>query len=708
MSGQPAVHLEEREGHEVSSGSDSPWVPISRAAGLLRCNAGALRRRCARQLAAQGLARQIDGQWHIHCSFDPRLRVPLDRHARDLQQIAELLAERRKPRYIEIAQARRDVVLDFHAFRLRHSGMDPHEVRRLYLGHLQAERIIGPGRPIRRVGISSFYGWQRMYDADGIRGLLPQYNRPAESRDIGEAAWGAFLRFRFNGNHVSLRQAYKLTAGLGEMEHAGQADWRWPSYQTVLRAFRERVSPHEQVLADEGPYKFAAKCLPKITRSLEETPAGSHLCGDERILDFQARVPRDRSWVRCRLILTAFLDVRSRFFAGWHIGQSANSDTILASFKSACETMETLPDEVTIDNGKDYRAVAGRTRRTRKWAEFDSKRISSAFERLGVQVHYAIIRHPWSKIIESRFHAVAQGFDKFFASYWGGRTDQRPWDAEEWNDKNIELLPTEEEVRDAWTEFLTAFHGEPVHGDGAFDLSPRELLRRFFTDSPRIAQSDVLALACCRMHGPIKVGRDGVRLNNIIYGKLDQDVWAMQGQSVYLLADPVNADRVTLCDQNGVPICTAWADRNLGMTSDEVRAAEAQRRRATKTVRNYPDARDFLMETTHQRIAQIRQANTETKSEAETGKRPPAAMRVVRPDIAAGAERMKRAAGLETMRHLRGVDKAAEAVNRSPALTLSELLAIDGVEDGQAEQPARRLTLADLSRTTEANDDAPR
>ena len=118
-------------------------------------------------------------------------------------------------------------------------------------------------------------------------------------------------------------------------------------------------------------------------------------------------------------------------------------------------------------------------------------------------------------------------------------------------------------------------------------------------------------------------------------------------------------------DAHGVPIGVAFADRNLGITQDEIRAAETMRRQAAKTVKKYPHARDMLLKTTPQRISALRRAAAKAmqKTDAAIAAPPVESVRLVRPDIAAGAERVKRAAGLETMRRLTGANAAAESVN---------------------------------------------
>lgn len=697
---------------KLDTTNDADWLPVSTAAAMMAMNAGSLRRKCEVNFERLGLARKVDGQWLVSRQADPKLRRPVELHDRDLAQIAQLRGEGVSRDYIEIAEARRDIVRDFAAFRMKHRGRKLADIKALYVGELITSGVVGATRKVKKLKTRQLATFLSAYASGGIAALVPNWSgnqRKAES--IGKAAFAQFMTFIRSGTSKKVRDAYKLTRGAALSEHPDDPEWAWPSYRTVLRAYQETPET-ERILHEEGPHRFRAKCLPKVARSYEDIPAGTHLCGDVRTLDFMARVPDGAGgWKRTRLKLTAWLDVRSRFLAGWCIKDEANSDTILSTFKSACETLETVPVEVTIDNGKDYRAVGGRANRHRKWDEFESKRVLSAFERLGIEVHYAIVRHPWSKIIEPWFTRVSELFDRWFPSYWGGRTDKRPWDAERWTREHVQQLPTELEVEEAFAECLAAIHEEQVNGDGMFGLCPRQALSQYFTTRPRPVHAEVLALTCCRMHGPVKVKRDGIRHDNIWYGKHDEEIWRRYGTEVWYLTDPVEADRITLCDEKGVPLCVAFADRNIGQSRSEVRAAQRMKRSAERTVKKYADARDNLIATPIQRIAKLRAAEAKSRQIADDDLPPTPladALRIVRPEVAAAAGELERAAGGEAIRRLADMNAAASALNNGARPThriLEYLASVDGDEQVQDERPARRIDIRELAGDAEGSFD---
>jgi hypothetical protein len=242
----------------------------------------------------------------------------------------------------------------------------------------------------------------------------------------------------------------------------------------------------------------------------------------------------------------------------------------------------------------------------------------------------------------------------------------------------------------------------------------------------------VLELCCSRLVEG-SVGRDGIRYNNIIYGKLDQQIWPMQDQACWFLADPVNADYITVCDKDGVPICRAYADRNLGISTSEVREANAMQRRAAKTVKKYPAARDTMMQTTQQRIAKLRRAGAQAERErrsqavgesvaAVDAVSPSETIRVVRPDISAAMGKGPFSRASRTIKDLvrRGADDAmrrlssagdSAAVSTPPVesprrITLFDLAKATPADSEADAAPVRSISLAELSAITEEHGDA--
>lgn len=656
---------------QLATAVPNDFIRAVEAAPVLRYSERHVRRLCEENESA-GLSKKDAGEWWLKRSFDSRLVGIESREDRDVRQVEELQKEGTPAEDIELARRKVFIVRGLDSFEaVSRNGID-----RLteYRNKLLADHVIGAGCKIRKLKARTLRDWRDRYrqpgDAGGLAALVRE--RPAQAREgsIGSESWDFFLGVRHSGNRLSVSEAFDQTLGyIIEKNLRDDPAWKWPALRTVQLHYANRVPIPVRIMADEGPHKFRAKCLPKVRRSYSHVAAGEVVCGDQRTLDFFIKVAGEREPRRIRPKLTAWLDVRSRKFVGWYIGEDANSDTILSTLKSSCLSMGTVPARAIIDNGQDYMAVGGKTRGLRKWDEFDPKHVQTAFERLEIVPQYALVKHPWSKMIESHFRSVAEGFDRFVPSYVGGEPGKRPWDSEDWSKLNIHQLWTLDQVREHFEQFLVAHHAKPQRGDGMDGLSPDQAFTQFFTTTPRrVPNADTLALLISRLKGPIKVSQNGVRLDKLDYGKWDESVFALQGRSVYVAVDPVEAGRVILCEQDGTPITIANLDRNTGATREEVRDAERTRRRSERKVKEAVAAREYLVQTPHSQIQQRRKLAAESRQLPPSQlpeRRPTESIKIVRPEVAVAVEKIKKVVGAEAMKRLSENDSAAEAVNRT-------------------------------------------
>jgi hypothetical protein len=660
-------------------------------------------RRLLQKWKEHGLVRQVLGELVINKSANPELEDFETAKSRDLRILGELTKETIKRSAIERARQQAAIVGGVDEFKGR-----SHTEEGLfdeYINHLDAAGTFADVGIIKP-SVRTFRQWRDDYRREGLRAFVRTYSKRPES--IGPAAWQAFLKFKHQPGDPSVKKCWKRVDALAKSEHADDREWSWPKYRTVLTHYDETVHPAARSAERIGPHKTEAKYFPKITRSLEDIAAGQIAVCDERTCDFLVRVAGgDRKWRLSRPKVTATEDVRSRYRGGWVMDVAANSDSILDAYRMHCEVTETLPEEVILDNGQDYRSVAGRSSRHRKWDEFDSGRVRGAFERMQTTVHFAKVRTPWAKAIESHFNQD-KDFDRTMPFYVGGSPAERPHDVYARANADILAVPTIEEARALYAKHVTAMNERQVNGDGMGNLCPRQALRQYYTNSPRRVPRETLVHFCSRMRGPVKVRRDGVRYNNIFYGKWDQEVFDIQGHEVFFLADAIDASFITLCDKDGVTLCKAFADNNLGQTQQEVRAAENMRKTAKRRLKRYAADRDASMMTTPDAITELRgrAALMEQIPDAELPAPPePQTLRVVGAAESAGVERIAKAAGAEAIRKLKDMNAGAAALNQRAARRPSfRDLAVD--EDVAAPRPVvasfRELENPDESESSDA------
>lgn len=556
----------------------APWIPLAEAAMRLGCSPGHLRRRCAEEWRAQSLARQFEGVWGIHPSADPRLAGIETWRDRDLRQFAALRADGVRPRYIEIAEQRRDLVVGFAAY----AGPGRTTVERLDI-YLAAAAADGGPKCSRR----TFYLWQSAYaqpaDDGGVRALVPAYKADdsALSREpIGQAAWEYAAQLLNAGNAIRAATAHTLTRDhVARHGLAGDPAWRLPGLRCFQVICRQRRPKPLRIMCDKGLRAFDAACVPKGQRDYEQIASGECYIGDERTLDILVKIPDDRTtWRPHRGVkLTAWMDERSRYVVGWILAPFANTITILGSFKRAIRD-HGIPSRVRTDCGKDYRSATGGEKR---WDvdELDAARVRSVIERLGIQHQQATPFFPWAKSIESWFGTLKEHFDKLLASYIGGSPTERHQDRHAWAKKNPHLLPTIEEVEAMLADYIARYHATPHSGHGVYGNTPAEALEKFRAGPVRTLPEDTLEFHFLGFTEPKLVRRDGVRHLKAWYGWGEPRLVALQGEKVILGIHPDDAGTAWVCDLEQRPLFRVACERHRFATRRD--AERIARTRAT-------------------------------------------------------------------------------------------------------------------------------
>jgi hypothetical protein len=532
------------------------------------------------------------------------------------------------------------------------------------------------------VSVSTVKSWQRKLDRGGPLALRETRGRPRGSTMCDPEAWEYFCCFYLTPQQLSAELCWDLTK-----VEADKRGWKWYANPDSVRLrVREDIPKPTLILTREGRKAFDAKCAPRIRRSKDHIAANDAWCGDEHTIDLYARVPDGRGgWKRIRPRLTAWMDERSRTFVGWWIDQWANSDTILAAFKAGVR-MYGPPSAVTCDNGADYKAVGGRPR---KWDGFDQHRLADVFSQLDIIIHWAIPYRPQSKSIESHFRAVCARFSKLFDSYCGNKPENRPDGVLQ---IPIEKLPTLDEVREQFGQWLVAHHERPQTGEGMYGLSPRQAMLQFMGETVRAKPSgQVLDFVCCKFTKPVKVTKDGVRYRGISYGQGEADLYALFGKDVVLAVPPDRADFVWVCDERTrKPIVKAYNQRLDGTRQEDIREGERRKKRAREVAKKYVRVRWDLVHTTVTAAIRAQRERNRAEQQPIEPPDPPAAVRITRPDL----ERdLKRSSAVESKR-------ARTASQRRSGLTdyseLNARLGLGGL-DIQREEPTDRARSDDLS-----------
>ncbi|MGE5606273.1 MAG: DNA-binding domain-containing protein, partial [Bacteroidota bacterium] len=376
-----------------------------------------------------------------------------------------------------------------------------------------------------KFSVKTLYRWRKDYRAGGRMALLPGWGDRKKNHDIDPHAWEMFLKMYLTLQQRSVSDCYTDLQII-----AAEKRWRVPSLRTIQRMVNE-IPESTLILFREGEEAFRNKCEPYILRDHETVLANQIWVGDHQERDIFVQGPNGKP---VRPWLTAWLDFRSTKLVGWTISYSPNTDTIMAAFANgALNKGIGLPNDIYIDNGRDYSSheFAGRGNRHR--AVIDEDRIRSLVTELGIVPHFAIPKNARAKTIERFYRICAEKFDKRFPTYCGSNTNERPEGLNELLKNHPEKIPTLQEIQQAFSDWVIHVYNKlPSEGAGRKGECPDETFER--TRGPiRIAPEAALRLCLMRHSQPVTVQRNGVKLLGQWYQ--NEDLIATHlGQDVYL------------------------------------------------------------------------------------------------------------------------------------------------------------------------------
>lgn len=289
-----------------------------------------------------------------------------------------------------------------------------------------------------------------------------------------------------------------------------------------IKAFRNHVRNIDAGLLTrcrDGEKAFTDKCLPYIERDYGKLSPNDIWVSDHHLWDIFVRIRDKREKDGWRLIRpwgSYWMDMRTRKIMASIIREdSPNSDIVLCSFGLGVKH-HGIPRRVLLDNGKDYKA------RDMFYpeghcivSEEDGEKISESLAaNLQVEVTYAIPYNAKAKPIERVFNSFEEQLGKKYASYAGSNAKKRP---EDLKDMGLMDHPTLEEFIEQHNQFVYEIYNNTKHtGDGMDGRSPNQA----FAELPFIVRRTTeatLFFSLMRVKGSRKVGRNGIKFNNVHY-----------------------------------------------------------------------------------------------------------------------------------------------------------------------------------------------
>lgn len=457
----------------------------------------------------------------------------------------------------------------------------------------QAEGILAQPRGIRRdalaqfcadreIGVATFYEWRAAYERGGIGALLPKWGKTRGQFLAISTPLQQFIK----DEYCSPAQPSPTTVFHHLETLCRHLNEPVPSRATVNR-FIMTLPKAAVVLAREGPKAWRAKMEPKCHRDLNALAPNEYWCGDHREMDVFVRSD-DRDGAKIfRPWLTAWLDLRTRTCVGHVLRLVPNSDGIALALRAGILRFG-VPQELYIDNGKDYRCeyLNGKTVTSRNVAlsaDVTDTLSPGVLSPLGVAITHANPYQAWSKPIEPWFSHTFPEWEKSLPGYCGQNGKARPEKLADEIKRGHLFTMAEFAARIA--ERIESYH-HTEHS--VLGVTPLAAWREVEIVRPNPRTLDLLLMR----QKSVKVYHQGIKLHDRYYWH-DDLIHHMSATVEVRFGDELGRVMVFA---GGKFVCEALNDpaMKMGATRDDLAALHRRKKLARQTVTAYVDARGVL------------------------------------------------------------------------------------------------------------------
>lgn len=409
------------------------------------------------------------------------------------------------------------------------------------------------------------YDWKKKYRNGGVSELIDNrggHNRGCSS--IPNEVWEFFLSLYLTEDRRTLKWCYRETK-----KHFGSI----PTEQAFARK-ASTIPEQTKILYREGKEAFKL-----FTQFYERDPAllksNDIWFSDHTTLDILVNVNGKPK----RPFLTAWMDAHSRKIVSWVLrDKSPNTDIVKATLGEGIKEFG-VPEEVYVDNGKDYRAKDGL-----------SKAYSHSMASiLGINTIYATPYHGQAKTIERFFGTLEDQFSKQFKTYIGSNAKNRPERTKRKSDEQLlKAAPTLEEVIEKLDNYIKLYNETQHGGKGMDNLSPNEVYFRDLEEKREIEDYIAFRTLCGRVK-EYTVQRNGLRINEATFYDMELVIKYFH-KKVRVYYDPNNIDEISVFTLKDEFICNIRAKEMSvfrNRTSEDYREAKREQKRFREAIAAY-------------------------------------------------------------------------------------------------------------------------
>jgi putative transposase len=269
-----------------------------------------------------------------------------------------------------------------------------------------------------KISRATLYRWIKDLDQNNDNWECLVDNRWKKDYQINltVAEQAAFLRCYCNPAKLTIKMSVQAAKWMLH-EHGIPSTAIPKTFSRFLEKYKKRHN-HIIVYAREGKKACLDKCLPYITRDVNQLKVGDVLVADGHKLNFFIQHPQTKRPVR--MILIVFFDWRSRYPMGWQIVPTENVVGIQAAFFNACVFLGKYPTVVYIDNGRAFKAKV--------FTETNPnlEHLSGLYVRLNVQFICARAYMGRSKLVERMFRTMNDQCVRVLPSFCGANIADKP------------------------------------------------------------------------------------------------------------------------------------------------------------------------------------------------------------------------------------------------------------------------------------------
>jgi len=403
------------------------------------------------------------------------------------------------------------------------------------------------------ISLGTLLNWIKTYKKDGILGLAPGYGKTSGMtwsvpEKLQEFIYSAYCRDE---------QPFKLHVYDDVRQFCKEQGIKLPSYRTVCRFIDEKIKDADKVLLRLGPRAYKDKYEPVMRRDFDDLEVNEIWCLDHREFDVfvyknEKRKRISRPWI------TAQMDLKSRTLVGWHISFQPNSNTIALGIRHGIINYG-KPDEVYLDNGKDYKShyLNGRDKKIGKVAF--NLQTQGVFARLGIKPRFTWPYSGRSKPIEPFFNNFPKRFERYLPGWCGRDNKERP----EKLNREIKAgkLLTINEFKDQVSKFIQDYNNK-IHSET--EKAPND-----FYKNAKVTRVDEDSLTLLLMKMVEKTYYNtGLHLLGAWYRSLELNRKIQVGEKVDVYYDPDNIDFIYVY-KKGEFLCKVGIEAALSMHASE-------------------------------------------------------------------------------------------------------------------------------------------